>query len=479
MSFQALQQYVKTSKILNDARGSGGGYAIDTECKLAQLLCKTTDMSFYVQGHTRRKDANIVQILTPDSHWATPITKIDLNTLKGFAKPAPHGHGAETKVDETVRCALEISGKQVVVPDEWCRDIMPKVCRVLCPSGKTLKPHLYKLHIYEAGGFFESHVDTLHAPNHFATLIIALPTEHEGGDLTVTHNGWDNVFTSDKDHWMGLPWCAFFTDCHHSVAPVTEGTRVVLQYDLYLESQDSDVKQKPSTQCDEKDAGSEDEKESEDDDDDEDEEENKEKDEDADFEDEAETPKLSERIPSLKTSLWGMSDNDPQVHDTTWDEITRQNLLTAIQQHFDSNGYRRVGIILRHQYGRDIMSVDVLRGTDAALAQLCEPKYKCSVEPFLLWKTRGYDDESLEVNLSLLGTDGQSIAKVDDFTGIVPSSTTVFTQLLDYDPYVAYTGNESSPAEYLYFGAVLFLEPKNASDIVEPPRKKQKTKSQA
>lgn len=465
MSFQALHQYVKTSDLINKARNNNNGYDINTDCKLSQLLCQTTDMSFFVQGRIRcspNDTANVFQIVTDDDKigWEARYDHIGVDVLKSFAQKAPHGHGTETKVDEKVRCALEIPGKQIIVPDFWWQQILPKVCRVLCPRGKTLKPHLYKLHIYEAGGFFEAHVDTLHAPNHFATLIISLPTEHQGGDLTVSHNGVDQVFSSE-DHWRGLLWCAFFTDCQHAVSPVTKGTRVVLQYDLYLESNESDMQPKKSKDKQE----NEDEEDEEDDEDEEDEDEDDD-DEEEDLEDDAQHTKLSDRIPSLKTSLWGLSDDDPQIHDATWDDTTCRDLLQAIdgelQEYHDSiSSYpRRLGIILRHQYGRDTVSLDLLRGTDAALAQLCEIKYDCSVEPFLLYKTRGYDDETLEVKLCLLDKDGKAVAKKDPFTTIVPSSTTVFTQLLDYDPYVAYTGNESSPAEYLYFGAVLFLKPR-------------------
>ena len=39
---------------------------------------------------------------------------------------------------------------------------------------------LYKLLVYEKGGFFLSHRDTEKAPGMFATLVISLPSSHEG-----------------------------------------------------------------------------------------------------------------------------------------------------------------------------------------------------------------------------------------------------------------------------------------------------------
>ena len=49
--------------------------------------------------------------------------------------------------------------------------------------------HLYKLLLYETGGFFKPHRDTEKEDKMFATLIIQLPTEHEGGQLLVKHKG--------------------------------------------------------------------------------------------------------------------------------------------------------------------------------------------------------------------------------------------------------------------------------------------------
>jgi predicted 2-oxoglutarate/Fe(II)-dependent dioxygenase YbiX len=43
--------------------------------------------------------------------------------------------------------------------------------------------------LYEKGGFFKPHRDTEKEDKMFATLIIQLPTEYEGGQLIVNHNG--------------------------------------------------------------------------------------------------------------------------------------------------------------------------------------------------------------------------------------------------------------------------------------------------
>ena len=53
----------------------------------------------------------------------------------------------------------------------------------------------YKLLIYDAGSFFVDHRDTEKVPGMFATLVIALPSAHSGGELVVRHldRGWSST----------------------------------------------------------------------------------------------------------------------------------------------------------------------------------------------------------------------------------------------------------------------------------------------
>ena len=55
-----------------------------------------------------------------------------------------------------------------------------------------VKPHrvkseLYKLLVYEPGGFFKPHRDTEKADGMFATLVVQLPSSFTGGTFVVSH----------------------------------------------------------------------------------------------------------------------------------------------------------------------------------------------------------------------------------------------------------------------------------------------------
>jgi hypothetical protein len=68
-----------------------------------------------------------------------------------------------------------------------------------------------------------------------ATLVVVLPSPHEGGALIVDHQG-------EKQRIQGAPCgkklklIAFYADCHHEIKPVRKGFRLALTYDLTLSS---------------------------------------------------------------------------------------------------------------------------------------------------------------------------------------------------------------------------------------------------
>lgn len=81
---------------------------------------------------------------------------------------------------------------------------------------------LYKmLLLYEEGGHFKKHRDTEKEANMFGTLVVALPSQHEGGDLVITHCGKEVRFVtggSDSGDWAtsDSKWLRFMNDdCEH------------------------------------------------------------------------------------------------------------------------------------------------------------------------------------------------------------------------------------------------------------------------
>lgn len=68
----------------------------------------------------------------------------------------------------------------------------------------------------------------------FGTLVICLPSEHQGGDLVVKHHDVTKVFKTSETQPSMACW---FADVSHEVLPVTSGIRWVLTYNLAISHQ--------------------------------------------------------------------------------------------------------------------------------------------------------------------------------------------------------------------------------------------------
>jgi hypothetical protein len=84
------------------------------------------------------------------------------------------------------------------------------------------------------------------------SLVVVLPTKHEGGALLFRHGGREFTFDSANavaTTGEGAPqaaYVAFYSDVEHEVTPVTSGYRVTLTYNLYLATPGSPITAPPA-----------------------------------------------------------------------------------------------------------------------------------------------------------------------------------------------------------------------------------------
>ena len=131
-----------------------------------------------------RMDANDAGILS------FPVPPAQLQALIAMADRAPYGRGEETIVDRSVRDCLQIATDRIELGsrtwDDTLDGILDRAAEGLgCPRG-SVTAALYKLLIYEPGGFFAPHRDTEKADGMVATLVVALPVLGRGGGIRGT-----------------------------------------------------------------------------------------------------------------------------------------------------------------------------------------------------------------------------------------------------------------------------------------------------
>jgi hypothetical protein len=66
----------------------------------------------------------------------------------------------------------------------------------------------------------------------FGTLVVSLPSKHEGGDVVATHKGESIAYSSSPGSDFGFSYAAWYSDITHEVKAVTSGYRLVLTYNL-------------------------------------------------------------------------------------------------------------------------------------------------------------------------------------------------------------------------------------------------------
>ena len=168
-----------------------------------------------------------------------PLGKTQARQLSTLCRQAPYGKGTETLVDTNVRRVWELDPEQFQLTNpKWHALLLSIIDRVREELGlgrRKLAAHLYKLLLYEEGGFFLPHRDGEKLDRMVATLVIGLPSVHAGGELIVSHDGTEHeiAFTGAASGHE-LSFAAFYADCQHEIRPVRSGYRLCLAYNMTL-----------------------------------------------------------------------------------------------------------------------------------------------------------------------------------------------------------------------------------------------------
>ena len=168
---------------------------------------------------------------------AMPILPEQARKLIDKSSKAPFGKGSQTIMDTSVRSAWEIDAEKLRFDNpDWDKEmgkVLKAVKKSLGLKKVDITASLYKLLIYEKGDFFLPHKDSEKEEGMFGTLIINLPSVHEGGALWVRFDGKEECidFATSSTSFQ-IPYVAFYSDCEHEVKPVMSGYRICLVYNL-------------------------------------------------------------------------------------------------------------------------------------------------------------------------------------------------------------------------------------------------------
>jgi hypothetical protein len=167
-----------------------------------------------------------------------PLQPPQAKELIAHCQQAPFGRGEQTVVDTQVRRVWELEPTQFSITNPQWQQRLNDICSEVKDELGVVDDivcEIYKLLVYEEGSFFLAHRDTEKLNRMFATLVVVLPSRHEGGELMIRHDGQEKCFAfggENSDYEMR--YAAFYADCQHEVRPVTADYRLCLIYNLAL-----------------------------------------------------------------------------------------------------------------------------------------------------------------------------------------------------------------------------------------------------
>lgn len=175
-----------------------------------------------------------------------PVPAAQIRDVIRQAVLAPYGRGEATILDTSVRKVWQLPPEKVRVRGKsWERSfqqILSTVVAGLGCGGTNISAELYKLLVYDEGGFFKEHRDSEKSDGMFGTLVLVLPSAHRGGELIIRHAGRETTVDLSGGEVSEVAFAAFYADCDHEVRPISEGSRICLVYNLIRQHSGKNVK---------------------------------------------------------------------------------------------------------------------------------------------------------------------------------------------------------------------------------------------
>lgn len=163
-----------------------------------------------------------------------PLSTRTVSRLRDVAKPSRYGLRDKTVFDRSVRNSWEIARRRIRIDQRrWNETLIPLLDDIRAAlglaEGVELKAEMHNMLVYERGQFFRPHQDSEKDDAMIGTLVVSLPSQYRGGEMTVEQHGEVMAFRGSRST---LQLVAFYADCRHEVHRVTSGARVVLTYNL-------------------------------------------------------------------------------------------------------------------------------------------------------------------------------------------------------------------------------------------------------
>lgn len=164
-----------------------------------------------------------------------PLTPTDAEAIKSVATQSTYGTGDQNVVDTSVRKTWELQPNKFQLSNPEWESYLDSHVLEAAAAGLGLEKvtaRLCKLLLYEKGSFFKRHMDSETEPDMVGTLVVCLPSRHQGGDVHISFRSEKRTLATDTTSTWDITALAWYSDVTHEVAELTDGYRLVLTYKL-------------------------------------------------------------------------------------------------------------------------------------------------------------------------------------------------------------------------------------------------------
>ncbi|RSL55050.1 hypothetical protein CEP53_007247 [Fusarium sp. AF-6] len=175
--------------------------------------------------------ASLLQTRTTEQflshHDLDPAYNISIH-VPDARPPEPYQYGGDITTDGSPGKIWELKQSQFGFGGGW-PVVLHHICRVVHPSNSwqpTVRVEIEKMAIYEKGATYKSHTDIEKRQGVFGTVMISLPSKHEGGVMTFEYCGQKP--RRYKSHLKTQSFATWYTGVSHKLAPITSSYRWVL-----------------------------------------------------------------------------------------------------------------------------------------------------------------------------------------------------------------------------------------------------------
>ena len=170
-----------------------------------------------------------------------PLSERDAKAIK-LGRDAPAAERSKNNINRFEHRTYGIEADRVELRNpRWSKTVQYAVRKSVEQLGvlggeSNVRADFHKMLLYEGDGTSSTEHENRTVSGRFGTLVIVLPSEHEGGQVVVRLGNQKCALSIPEPREFSYSYMAWYADADYFVEPICSGSRLALTYDLIHQS---------------------------------------------------------------------------------------------------------------------------------------------------------------------------------------------------------------------------------------------------